>query len=263
MNAADHLAPERLDALIDGVLEASDRGAAEAHVAGCEACAEELARIRAVRAAIGALASQGPDARFEARLREALDREDARLGRARGARRTSARRWLAAGLAASMAVFALWLARDGNEELPAQVAVHALRGASASTLAEDAALLEKRFASAELGFAARVLDLGMMGWSVSGGDVTELAGRRAIEVIYRDAAGRALLCAMLRASAGELPGDALRFTENGIAFFSFARGDVTVVAWAEGDVLCLLAAALPAEDVRALAVAKAMLPPGR
>jgi hypothetical protein len=103
----------------------------------------------------------------------------------------------------------------------------------------------------------------MMGWEIEGGEVATLADRLSTRITYRDAQGRILVCWMLEADARELPTDATTFREAGIAFFAFTRGDITVVAWAEGRVLCFLAGALPPEDMRSLAVAKAMLPANR
>lgn len=65
---------------------------------------------------------------------------------------------------------------------------------------------------------------------------------------------------MLENEAAALPAGGERFERGGIAFASFRRGDVTVVAWSEGDLLCLLVAALPREELHALTIAKAMLP---
>jgi hypothetical protein len=65
---------------------------------------------------------------------------------------------------------------------------------------------------------------------------------------------------MLEDGAAVLPAGGERFERGGIEFASFRRGDVTVVVWSEGDLLCLLVAALPREELHVLAVAKAMLP---
>lgn len=45
---------------------------------------------------------------------------------------------------------------------------------------------------------------------------------------------------------------------NGIAFQVYREGDLTLVFWQEGDVVCVLTSAAPAEDVVQLAFAKAI-----
>ena len=264
MRAELHLAEGELDALVDGELDGLEHARVESHVASCEGCQSELAELRWLRSELrsdGARAA-ARDPGLEARVHAALDHEDARGARAQLSVRMPARAWLRAGIAAVAGAAALsaWLAVPSDTELPSEVAARTLAAASAEPEAIDAATLEARFAAARLPFAARVLDLRMLGWQVASGGLAPVRGRASAQIAYRDFDGRSLLCLMIVAGVAELPEDSERFAEGGIAFFSFSRGEVTVVAWAEGDVLCLLAGALPASEVRALAVAKAMLP---
>jgi anti-sigma factor RsiW len=256
MSDALHPSSEALDAWVDGVLDAPARAELEAHARACEVCAEELRTLAALKRQLRESAAPSGDAEFEARIRSALDAEDARC--VASARR---RRWLRIGAAASAAAaLALWIALPRAVDLPAEAAALARRSGALPSERIEAAALEERFNGARLPFTPRVLDLRMMGWEIAAGEVGRTAQQRSTRILYRDARGRMLLCLMLAALASELPDDATRFTEGGIAFFAYSRGEVTVVAWAEGDVLCFLAGALPPAEVRALAVAKAMLP---
>ena len=262
-----HLPEGELDAFVDGELDAADRARAVSHIAACESCRGEVEELRWLRAQLrpsGAEATP-PDAAFGARIRAALDREDVQRARAPGARRTRARTWLGVGLAAAATAAALnvWLAAPKPFELPSEIAARTLAAASTTREPIGAAALEARFAVAHLPFAARVLDLQMMGWQIASGALTSIGEHASTQIVYRDAGGRSLLCFMLAAGVDEFPADGERFSEGGITFFLFTRGEVTVVAWAEGEVLCLLSGALPASEVRALAVAKAMLPARR
>ncbi|HEU4429770.1 MAG TPA: hypothetical protein VFT98_13495 [Myxococcota bacterium] len=258
--SSPHPTAETLNALVDGELAAEEADREAAHVAACADCQREVARVSALKAALGELtrADEPSSAAFEARIRAALDRVDARRSEQRAPARRS--RWLLAIASSAAAAVVLWIWASWRAELPDAMAAHARAASEAATAPEAAAGVAERLARGSLDFTPRVLDLRMLGWEVAGGGVAELAGRPAAEVVYRNAAGRTLLCAMLAARAAELPADAVRFVESGIAFFAFTRGEITVVAWAEGDVLCLLAGALPAQELRALAVAKAMLP---
>ncbi|MBM4383706.1 MAG: zf-HC2 domain-containing protein [Deltaproteobacteria bacterium] len=256
MSDALHPSPEVLGACVDGALAARESAEVEAHARTCETCAGELRALAALKTQLRDGTGVGADPAFDARIRAALDREDGRA-----LPRRVRPRWPYAALAAAAAALLLWAALPRAVDLPAEAAVLAREAAAQPSARTPAAALEARFAAAELPFAARVLDLGMMGWEIASGEVSRLAERPSTQILYRDATGRSLLCVMLEARASELPDDAARFDSGAITFFEFTRGDVTVVAWAEGDVLCFLAGRLPAEEVRALAVAKAMLPP--
>lgn len=259
-----HLADGELDAFVDGELATEDVTRVESHVLGCASCRTELEELRWLQSELRSSDAREPHGapEFEARLRRALDREDADRAQTHTRRQPPLRRWTTAGLAAvaAAAALAVWVSLPDGVELPSEAAARTLAASDGAREPIDPSVLEARFAAARLPFAARVLDLRMLGWQVASGALEPVFGRASAQIVYRDGAGRTLLCLMLAADVSELPGDGVRFVEGGIAFSSFARGDVTVVAWAEGDVLCLLAAALPADEVRALAVAKAMLP---
>ena len=260
-----HLAEGELDALLDGRLTAEQLASAQGHIAACEACGAELAQLRWLRSELRAVGASAPaqDAAFEARLRAALDGEDAaREPAPRAAPPPRRKRWLFASAAALAAVLLAWLVASPQQvELPDLAAERylAVRGDPAEP-ALDAATLEQRFRTSGVAFHPRVLDLDMLGFRIAGGSAFELGARAAVETLYRGARGQSVLCVMLERGAAALPAGGERFERGGIVFVSFQRGDLTVVAWAEGDVLCMLVAALPREELHALAVAKAMSP---
>lgn len=261
-----HLPEGELDALLDGALTEQERARVEEHIAACEECGAELAQLRWSRSELRAVGARVParDAAFEARLRTALDAEDA--ARERSQRMLASRRrprpWLLASAAALAAVLLVWLAASPQQVALPDLAAEryfAMRGEPAEQ-ALDAAALEQRFRASGVAFRARVLDLDMLGFRIVGGSAFEVGATTSVETLYRDARGQSVLCLMLEGDAAALPAGGARFEHEGIVFASFQRGDVNVVVWSEGDVLCMLVAALPREELQALAIAKAMLP---
>ena len=103
-----------------------------------------------------------------------------------------------------------------------------------------------------------VYDLGMMGFTLSGGRVHIVAGRPSALFAYRDSGGAWLLCQMYPGTVDELPAGSDVRTRDGIRFHTFRREAVTVVFWQEGAIVCALASDLPPAQVVELALAKAM-----
>ena len=259
-----HLPEGELDALLDGALTEQERARVEDHIAACEECGAEFAQLRWLRSELRAVGARAParDAAFEARLRTALDGEDA--ARERSQRMLASRRrprlWLLASAAALAAVLLVWLAASPQQVALPDLAAEryfAMRGEPAEQ-ALDSATLEQRFRAS--GVAFRVLDLDMLGFRIVGGSAFEVGATTGVETLYRDARDQSVLCLMLEGDAAALPAGGARFEHEGIVFASFQLGDVNVVVWSEGDVLCMLVAALPREELQALAIAKAMLP---
>ena len=65
---------------------------------------------------------------------------------------------------------------------------------------------------------------------------------------------------MYEGRLAELPAADETHREKGFDFHVYTREGVTLVFWQEGELVCVLAADLPAAEVLALAVAKAMAP---
>jgi anti-sigma factor RsiW len=263
---AGHL-DERLAELLDGRLSAEDAARAEAHLAVCAACALRLERARAAKRAVATLPVLPLPEGLAARIASALDGE----APASGARRLvrfpgrAARPLLAAaallliGLAGTFVLF-----RTPGEVSAAAGDFERVAGGlfafEASGL--SAPQLETFFASRPLGFETRVFDLGMMGWTIGGGAVGKLDDGPSALWTYRDEKERLIVCQMYAGLASDVRRGAEVMAQGGITFFVHRARGLTLVFWQEGDVACVLVSDIPRDEVVALAVAKAMLPPG-
>lgn len=178
---------------------------------------------------------------------------------------TRRRRWTAVAAAAAVLVAYLMLGnRTTPLDLPAQAARDLGAVGSRSLLLElrtsEAAALERYFADAPNGPRVRVIDLGMMGIPLEGGVRHVLDGRPSALYAYRTPSGARLVCQMYTGRLSDLPTPDNAIDNKGFHFQIYDRGGITVVFWQEGDLVCVLASELPASEVIALAVAKAMAP---
>jgi anti-sigma factor RsiW len=166
-----------------------------------------------------------------------------------------------AGLAAAaVVVLAVWLWPE--QSFVAEASRHASRadsGALALDLATpDPAALERHLA--DRGRPVRVLDLAMMDLTLTGGSVVSVDGRPAAFYVYRRSDGARVVCLMFPGRLDELPPPRATIAHNGFQFQVYHRGRRTLVFWAEGDTLCVLASDLPESEVIELAKGKAMRP---
>jgi anti-sigma factor RsiW len=101
-------------------------------------------------------------------------------------------------------------------------------------------------------------DLTGLNMAVVGGAVREIAGRKVLIAIY-GGPNRSLLCYTFIGSEEDAPAHAARFVDEQkkLTFFAFSRGTVNAVLHREGDVICILAAEMPMEDLLALTKSKA------
>lgn len=267
----DH--PEaRLDAWLDGRLDATERRELEEHLASCARCRDQLAALEAVRSAVrDGLEQPPPPPGLEVRILDRLDREDAerRPPTAAAPRWPAAGRWLPIAAALAVATLLFFLLRGAPEPEPADLVAaatraHAELGASLpeGLAVADAAAVEARWRAGGVDFPARVLDLGAMGIALAGGDVAALDGRAAARTVYRGDGGW-LVCLMFRGAVDALPAaDEVR-ARDGFRFHVFRRDGRTLVFWQEGAVVCALVGEGDSETVLGLAVAKAMAPAPR
>lgn len=102
-----------------------------------------------------------------------------------------------------------------------------------------------------------MFDLAMMGYTIGGGGGVDLDGRSAAAWVYRGPNGT-LLCEMFVGGVEDLPPPQETRVTNDFTFYIYHRDGGTQVFWEEGDVLCVLASTLPANEVIDLAIAKAM-----
>jgi anti-sigma factor RsiW len=254
-----HLQDE-LDLLLDGRLPPEQQPLVEAHLAGCDRCRRTLEALRQVRtAARRHLPQQEVPASLAARVTAALDQAD----RDAAARARLSRRALVGGGLAAAAVLVLLLLSRGAEDITAAAAedlVDYRTGMLALELeTTDPPALEQYFTDAGLRFTTRVFDFGMMGYRLTGGLAHRLAGRTSALFAYRGADGRNLVCQMFEGRIDELPAAYDERENNGIRFRIYRAGDLTLVFWQEGAVLCVLASDGPAEEAIQLAFAKAVL----
>ena len=272
---------ERLVDLVDGRLDEAVASAVRAHLEACETCRaafDDL--VRAQRAAASLRGDMPMPADLLASVTRALDTADeaeAVPTRATAPPRatTSTRDltrprarvgwplWAGAAAAALVLSFVLLGPRDIALDLPAQAARDlASVGSRALPLdaqVSDAAALERYFA-ASAGPRVRVIDLAMMNITLEGGVRHTLDGRPSALYSYRTPSGARLVCQMYEGRLADLPPSSDVREQNGFRFQIYTRGAVTLVFWQEGELVCVLASELPAAEVVALAVAKAMAP---
>lgn len=254
MSETPHVIDELQDRL-DGRLDAQSRSRVEAHLASCAICQRAADDLTAVKAALGRLPLAGAPPDLEARVSGALAAESASAP----ARWT----WVAAGALAAAAVIAiaLWLRPEAG--LPQRASQQVARLESGDLTLEKTttspAELERHFASR--GLPVRVLDLGMMGLSLTGGSVVPLDGRPAALYVYRREDGARLVCQMFVGHLDELPRARSVLAHEEFQFHIYRDGERTLVFWAEGRILCVLISDLPEHEVIELAKAKAMIPP--
>lgn len=260
--------PVDLQDLLDERVPESRRAEFAAHVAECAMCQRELAMLRMAKQSVGALPDEGTPAGLRQRITAGLDAVD-RESRAVVAPRTRSRRLASfavpAGLLAAAAALLLLLSSDEPIVVPpdpAQIAADYGAVASQSLTLEmrsdQPAAVEQFFRQRGISFPTRVFDLGMMGYQVVGGAVRNDGNRPRALFVYRNGTGGTLVCQMYEGQTTELPAaDEVR-ENNGIRFLVYREGDLTLVFWQEGDVICVLASDVGPEAVIALAFAKAV-----
>lgn len=184
-----------LNALVDGELDAGHALEVEAHVKGCAGCAAELARLRAVTAALrGADLAYAPPEGFRERMRAALDEAEAPPAPLPPRRRRWAlESWIAGGsitaLAASLALFVV--VSPATQTLPTELVAGHVRSLQAAHLVDVATSdrhTVKPWFNGKVDFAPPVTDLAADGYSLVGGRLDYIAGRdTAVLVFHRRA----------------------------------------------------------------------------
>ncbi len=256
-----HPGDDVIQAALDGRLEPREIAALDEHLGACADCRATRQALAWVKTSLRASGTPEAPGDLEAAVRRRL--ATVADTRARGGRRGFLGLAAAAALAgiATLLYRSRWRERP-ERDLPDLLAADftAYRGGALSLTLQtgDAPELERLFREAGLPFPARVFDLAMMGHTLAGGRPHMVAGRPSAFFAYYDSGGRALVCQMFPGLPSELPEPLARHEENGFSFGVHARGAVTVVVWAEGELLCALAAEESRADLLRLAVAKAM-----
>lgn len=259
---------DRLVDFVDGRLDVASADAVRAHL---EVCADCRAVETELRAAVEATAMLRDDAiempaDLLASVSRALDAEELHEFVPPQPERIHP---LVRGVMAAVAVAALLAlyvqigtsrpASDLPTLVARDLAAVGSRSLPFAVEASDAATLERYFAASG-GPRVRVIDLAMMEIALEGGTRHTLAGRPSGLYSYQTPSGARLVCQMYEGRLADLPPPESVRDENGFHFQTYTRGRVTVVFWQEGDLVCVLASELPAPDVLALAIAKAMAP---
>jgi anti-sigma factor RsiW len=243
-----------LDALLDGALSPDERLAVEHHLAGCERCRRLYDTLVATRQLLRARdAAEAPPPELADRLRSALASAATEAPPSR-----SWSRWLAAAAAVLVVLAAALWVRSGAGPDPLADLVALQATAEPAIRSSDVAALEAALV-AQLPFRPRVLDLAMMELRLIGGGVADVAGTRAAWMAYEGPTGR-LICVMYPGELEELPGTADTRQRDPFLFRVYRSGDATVVAWQEGELVCVLVGTGDPDAVVALAMGKAMLP---
>ena len=259
---------DRLVDFVDGRLDAASADAVRAHLAGCPDCRALEAELRAAVAASAALRGDVIEmpADLFASVSRALDAETVRAAAPVPVTRIHpvVRALVSAAAVAALVVLYLQVgtprpASDVPTLVARDLAALGSRSLPFAVQARDAATLEQYFAASS-GPRVRVIDLAMMQITLEGATRHLLAGRPSGLYSYQTPSGARLVCQMYEGRLADLPPPERVRDENGFRFQIYTRGRVTVVFWQEGDLVCVLASELPAAEVVALAVAKAMAP---
>ena len=101
-------------------------------------------------------------------------------------------------------------------------------------------------------------DFSAMGLRPVSGIVRQIHGRKILLAIYKGAGGT-IICYTFLGGEEDTPPHAARFFDsaNKVNFYSFSRRSVNAVLHREGELICILAAEMPMDDLVALAKSKA------
>ena len=259
---------EALQDLLDGRLSVEAARGVQEHLATCGGCQHEWARLESARSAASTLRSDHDvPADLRTAIMNALDAEDAGAVPARAVSWNWS--WVTAGAAAAIALVAVlvWLGGQGRpgDAAPRQAASDFQAVVDSGSLALEmrtaqASELEAFFAGTPTLPRVRVIDLAMMGFTLEGGRRHTLGNAPSALYAYRTLAGERIVCQMYEGRLEGLPPTADVRENNGFTFRVYRDGDLSMVFWQEGNLVCVLVSRLPADEVVKLAFAKAMRP---
>jgi anti-sigma factor RsiW len=261
-------AQELITALVDQELEGAERSLLEGHLKECPACRVALEEERALKNNIRA-AGEGIRASNELRDRILSD------PRIFPEKNRSARRWqdylrplpvlrpilvFALLLAAALPTFYVFRQRSEPIALAAfETYDRFLAGKLPVHRTENTSAIIEQLTHAVGGrFHPMGYDLTAMNLRPVAGLVREINGRKILVAIYQGQSGT-LFCYTFLGSEEDAPANAARFfdPDKKMNFYAFSRGRVNAVFHREGEVICILAAEMPMDDLLALARSKA------
>jgi len=175
-----------LNSLLDGELDAVNTAAAEAHLASCRECREELERFRAVRQAIAQPGARhrAPDA-LRVRIDAALTAAEPVV------RRPTLPSWLAPGVAGALAAslaFVLIAPPRGQSGLDDQLIAGHIRSLQVEHLTDVRTTDEHQvrpWFNGKIDFAPQVPELATAGFPLAGGRLDYVNGRTVAALVYR------------------------------------------------------------------------------
>jgi anti-sigma factor RsiW len=262
-------AQELITALVDAELREPERSSLENHFKACTRCRFAFAQEQGLKRAIyGA----GTDLRAPAELKEKL-LSDPRIFGELPASEKSWRDYLKparfvlrpALVAALLLIIALpfWFVTQRSTEPVALSAIgryhKLLRGEVPLFKAGNTDELTRDLVRAVSGlFHPMGYDFSMMDMMPVGGAVQEIRGRKILAVIYQGP-NQSILCYTFLGTETDAPPNAATFfdAEKRLHFYAFSLGSVNAVLHREHDVICILAAEMPMEDVLKMARSKA------
>jgi anti-sigma factor (TIGR02949 family) len=262
-------AQELITALIDQELDQAERFSLEAHLSECPGCRlvfeEESALKQKIREAARRI--NAPD---DLRSRILLD------PRIFPEKNRSTRRWqdylrpmptllrpiLAFALLLAIALPMFYLSKPRGEPI-ALAALETydrfLNGELPVHRTENTDEIVKELTHAVHGhFHPMGYDLTAMNLRPVAGLVREIDGRKVLVAVY-EGQGGTLFCYTFLGSEEDAPPNAAKFFEAAkkMNFYAFSRGGVNAVLHREGDIICILAAKMPMEELLGLAKSKA------
>ena len=178
-----------LHALADNELDAGNVLALEAHMAGCQACAAELAAIRQVKSTLAdAKPHYAPPASLAARIEATLAEAEAPPVRPVRRHRVFNESWLAGGsvaaLAASLALVAFLPTGPSLESQLVEAQVRSLQAQHLTDVATSDRHTVKPWFNGRVDFAPPVVDLAAQGYPLVGGRLDHLDGRPAAALVF-------------------------------------------------------------------------------
>jgi anti-sigma factor RsiW len=262
-DTAKHLGATLQD-FLDGRLDAARQSEVQAHLEACPQCRGQLEALRWVRdIALKQLPGEEVPSALAERVAAALDAADQRTGPATtptfGHRW---RRWAGAAALLAAAALVLLLAWPPRADLADAVAVDFTEYSSGrlplDLRSSDGEVVESLFVARGIDFPTRVFDLGMMQYRLVGGRVHRLRDRASALFAYQGPGGRELVCQMYEGRLADLSRPDEVREHDGIRFQVYRTGELTLVFWQEGAVVCVLASDAESEAVIQLAYAKAV-----
>lgn len=228
------------------------------HLETCPPCRQVVHLLRWTLSQVGRVAAgpAAPESLLPSIVR-ALDAEDAARRRHRRAS------WLAPAAAVLLFAVGWWffgsVPEDATRSIVADHRALASGELALGLRSSDFGEVERFLSSQGLEFETRVFDLGMMGRGLTGARIHRIGGRRGAFITYRSGDGSLLLCAMYQGRPSDLPPAPVHRVRGVTEFLVYEVDGLTLVFWAEGEVLCALAGPGPSEAIVQLAFAKARL----